>query len=345
MVTIAGEVARPGKYPLGENMTAAELVRVAGGFKRGAYTEAADLTRYDVEQGSKVVSDHVTVPIQAAMAGAPDTDYRLRDGDVLTIRQLSGWNNIGATIAIKGEVAHPGTYGIQEGERLSSILQRAGGLSPDAYPYGAVFTRIQVRELEEKNQAELMSRLRQQGAELKMAPEADLDSKLAKAASLLQWKSVLEKLETTPPTGRLVIHISDNLKNWVNTAYDIQVRAGDTIFIPKRPNFITVNGSVYNPTAITYKPGRKAAWYLHQAGGPTNSANKKAVFVIRADGSVAGGSSGLFNGGALDAALRPGDVVIVPEKAYAGPTNWRNTLQVAQLVSAVGIAVQVARGF
>jgi protein involved in polysaccharide export with SLBB domain len=344
-VTIAGEVARPGKYPLGDNMTAAELVRVAGGFKRGAYTEAADLTRYDVEQGSKVVSDHVTVPMEAAMAGAPDTDYRLRDGDVLTIRQLSGWNNIGATITVKGEVAHPGTFGIQEGERLSSILQRAGGLSPDAYPYGAVFTRIQVRELEEKNQAELMSRLREQGAELKMAPEADLDSKMAKAASLLQWKSVLEKLETTPPTGRLVIHISDNVKSWVNTSSDIQVRAGDTIFIPRKPNFITVDGSVYNPTAITYKPGRKAAWYLHQAGGPTNSANKKAVFVIRADGSVAGGSSGLFNGGALDAALRPGDVVIVPEKPYGGPTNWRNTLQVAQLVSAVGIAVQVARGF
>jgi protein involved in polysaccharide export with SLBB domain len=344
-VSIQGEVSRPGKYPLGEGMTAAELVRVAGGMNRSAYTEAADLTRYEVAGGKAVTTEHVTLPIARAMEGDPDTDYRLRDGDVLTIRQLAGWSNVGATITVKGEVQHPGTFGIQDGERLSSIIARAGGFSADAYPYGAVFTRIQVRDLEEKNQAELIGRLRNEGATLKMAPEADLDSKMAKEASLLQWKSTLEKLQTTPPVGRLVVHISSNTKRWTNTASDIQVRAGDTIYIPKRPNFVTVDGTVYNPTAITYKPGKRAAWYLQQAGGPTSSANKKAVFVIRADGSVVGGAGGMFNGGALDAALQPGDMVIVPEKAYGGPTNWRNTLQVAQLVSAVGIAVQVARGF
>ena len=73
-VIVEGEVARPGKYPLGDGMTAADLVRVAGGFKRGAYTEAADLTRYELQQGSKMVSDHVTVPIAAAMADQPDAD-------------------------------------------------------------------------------------------------------------------------------------------------------------------------------------------------------------------------------------------------------------------------------
>jgi hypothetical protein len=84
---------------------------------------------------------------------------------------------------------------------------------------------------------------------------------------------------------------------------------------------------------------------LHQAGGPTTLANKKAVFVVRADGSVAGGSGGLFGGGALDASLQAGDMVVVPDKALGGGISWRDTLQVAQLVSAVGIAVQVARGF
>jgi hypothetical protein len=74
-------------------------------------------------------------------------------------------------------------------------------------------------------------------------------------------------------------------------------------------------------------------------------ANKKAIFVIRADGSVTGGDGGLFSGGVEDAELRPGDMVVVPQKAFSGTTRWKNTLQVAQLVSAVGIAVQVARGF
>jgi protein involved in polysaccharide export with SLBB domain len=90
-VAVEGEVARPGKYPLGDQMTAAGLVRLAGGFKRGAYTREADLTRYELEQGSKIASDHVTVPIAAALANEPDSDVRLRDGDVLTIQQLSGW--------------------------------------------------------------------------------------------------------------------------------------------------------------------------------------------------------------------------------------------------------------
>jgi protein involved in polysaccharide export with SLBB domain len=344
-VMIEGEVARPGKYPLGENMSAASLVFLAGGLKRGAYTDTADLTRYEVSQGTKLVSEHVSVPIGKALTGDPDTDFRLRDGDVLTIRQLTGWNDMGATIQITGEVLHPGTFGIENGERLSQILARAGGLRPDAYPYGAILTRKQVQQFEEKDRSDLIRRLQSEGATLKLMPEIDTDAKLAKEASLLQWRATLDQLQNAPPDGRLVIHISANLKNWVNTPADIQVRAGDTIYIPKRPNFVMVNGAVFNPTGITFKPGRSAEYYLRQAGGPTNNANRAAIFVIRADGSVVGGKSGMFHGGALDAALQPGDMVVVPEKAFGGTTTWRNTLQVAQLVSAVGIAVQVARGF
>ena len=143
----------------------------------------------------------------------------------------------------------------------------------------------------------------------------------------------------------MIIHISGDLKRWANTAADIQVRAGDVILIPKRPNFVTVDGAVYNPTAVTFKPGKSAGWYLGQAGGPTTMANKKAIFVIRADGTVVGGKGGMFSGGAVDAALQPGDMVIVPDRAFGGPITWRNTLQVAQLVSAIGIAVQVAKSF
>ena len=134
MVSVEGEVARPGKYPLGEGMTAAQLVQLAGGFKRGAFTEQADLTRYEVEQGTKVVGDHISVPIAKAMLGEADTDVRLRDGDVLTVGQISNWQDLAATIQVKGEVVHPGGYGIQPGEHLSSVIARAGGLLPGAYP-------------------------------------------------------------------------------------------------------------------------------------------------------------------------------------------------------------------
>ena len=125
----------------------------------------------------------------------------------------------------------------------------------------------------------------------------------------------LEKLQNLPPEGRLVIHISSNPKRWANTSNDIQVRAGDSILIPKKPNTVTVDGSVYNPTAITFKPGRNAGWYLRQAGGPTNMANRKAMFVIRADGSVVGHGGGLFTGGVDKADLVAGDMVVVPQTA------------------------------
>ena len=344
-VAVEGEVARPGKYPLGDNMTAAALVRLAGGFKRGAYTQEADLTRYEVEQGTKVVSDHVAVPIARAMADEPDADVRLRDGDVLAIKQLTGWTDVGAMITVSGEVVHPGTYGIQEGERLSSIIQRAGGFRSDAYPYGAVFERVKIKELQEKNRSDLIQTVQAQAADVKNIPEQSQDDQLAKQAVLQQYQTTLETLQNTPPQGRLVIHISSNMQHWANTSADIQVRAGDTIYVPKKPNVVLVDGSVYNPTAITYKPGKSAGWFLKQAGGPTNVAEKKAIFVIRADGSVVGGPGGLFSGGVENAGMQPGDMVVVPQRIYAVSRKWQNTVQVAQVLSAVAIAVGAAHSF
>jgi protein involved in polysaccharide export with SLBB domain len=344
-VAVEGEVARPGKYPLGANMTAAALVRLAGGFKRGAYTEEADLTRYEIAQGSKVVSDHVTVPIAKAMAEEPDADVRLRDGDVLAIKQLTGWKDVGAMITVTGEVVHPGTYGIQDGERLSSIVQRAGGFRSDAYPYGAVFEREQIREMEAKNRADLLDRVQVEAADIKSIPEQNQQDMLAKQAAVEQYQVTLQKLQNAPPQGRMVVHISSNLKHWTNTSSDIQVRAGDTIYIPKRPSVVLVDGAVYNPTGVTFKPGKSAGWYLSQAGGPTGTANKKGVFVIRADGSVAGGPSGLFGGGAESAAMQPGDMVVVPEKIFTISRAWQNTATAAQIVTAIAISASYAKNF
>jgi protein involved in polysaccharide export with SLBB domain len=347
-VEVAGDVARPGKYPLGEDMTATGLVRVAGGLKRSAYTQVAELTRYSVEHGKDVETEHIPVKIAAALNGEPDTDMRLHAGDVLTIGQIPGWKDIGATIDIEGEVVHPGKYGIQDGEHLSDVLARAGGLRPDAYPYGAIFERVEIRELEEKNRQQLIADAKQEGTGLGASPANGLsmapEEALGKMASLAQWRDAVQKLETTPAVGRLVIHISPG-KSWIHTAGDVQLRAGDSIYIPKRPNFVMVEGAVYNQTAIAFRPGKSANWYLHQAGGATSAGDKKNVFIVRADGTVAGGTKTLFNGGALEAAMQPGDMIMVPNRALGGGIKWRETLQLAQVVSAVGIAVQVARGF
>ena len=147
-VNVEGEVGKPGRYPLTTNMTVADLIRVGGGLKPSADTQAGDVTHYEWINQDRMNGKTQTVNITEALSGDPKANLPIHNGDVLTIRQLPGWNDLGASIIVKGEVKHPGTFGIRPGEKLSSVLLRAGGFDQHAYPYGAVLERAQVRELE-----------------------------------------------------------------------------------------------------------------------------------------------------------------------------------------------------
>jgi protein involved in polysaccharide export with SLBB domain len=273
----------------------------------------------------------------------PGKDPVLNNGDVLSIRQVPGWADLGASITLKGEVVHPGGYGIRPGERLSSVLLRAGGFAPGAYPYGAVLMRPEVQKLEQRSYGELIQRVRGQEATLKLtaASTSDPDQKLSAESGLIQWQTTLDNLVSTPPSGRVTIQISSNVKNWANTPRDVMVRAGDVLVVPKRPSYVLVQGQVYNPTAAAYRPGKGAKWYLGEAGGPTNLANKKAIFVIRADGTAIG-SHGWAAGDSLNVALQPGDMIVVPEKALGGPPVWKAIFQNAQVVSSIATSAILA---
>jgi len=139
-----------------------------------------------------------------------------------------------------------------------------------------------------------------------------------------------------------VVHIDDPVEKWRNTTADIALRDGDVLVIPKKPGYVTVNGQVFNPTAVTCRGGKSAKWYLGQAGGLTQLADKKGIFVVRADGSVisAKSQSGWWAGDPLSATLRPGDTVMVPEKALnIGNKNWTALLQAAQVASSIALTV------
>ncbi len=342
-VYIKGEVAKPGRYPLTTNMHLAELVRVAGGLKRSAYTESADLARFDMSGAQKAPGDQVELNLAAAMSGDPKTDVPLRDGDILTIRQLPRWADIGASMNVRGEVLHPGTYGIGPGERLSSVLARSGGFGPEAFPYGAVLIRKEVRDLEVKSHVELVLRVKAEQDYLRTLPETDTDQKNAKLTAIAQTQSTLDQLQAAAPIGRVVIHVRSDLRSWRNTPTDLPVRDGDVLIIPKSANYVTVTGQVFNPTAVANVSGHSAKWYLGQAGGLTQLADKKAVFVIRADGSVLAAKNNSvdwWEGDPLNATLRAGDTIVVPEKApkIAG-RNWAAIMQSAQLASSIALAV------
>lgn len=335
-VAIYGEVLRPGNYPLSSAMKAADLIRMAGGFKRSAYRKYADLSSYRAN-GERVVLDHREIDLERAMDGEGDANADLKPGDVLTIRQLGQWTEIGGSITVTGAVVYPGRYGIQQGERLSTVLRRTGGFLQDAYPSGAVLERTQVREISARSKEQLIQRLESQSLDVSAESAAVLAT---------QRQRLIDRLKQAEPNGRLVIRISPNLQEWENTFADIEVRPGDTLYVPKQPNFIVVDGQVYNPSAITFSPGKKAGWYLRQAGGPTEFANRKDIFIVRANGSVVGRSSGFFwGGGVLNVKMNPGDTVVVPEKVATGSPFWRDLAQSAQVVSAIAIAARVATSF
>jgi protein involved in polysaccharide export with SLBB domain len=354
-VSIFGEVLRPGEYPLSEKMTAADLLRMSGGFKRAAYQLAADLTSYSLIDGDHVDLEHRDVPIGRALAGEADTDVLLKPGDVLTIRQIGGWSDIGGAISISGEVMHPGRYGIQRGERLSSLLKRAGGFSSESYPYAAILDRAQVREAAAKSREELVTKIQAQAATgsagtsgtsgISGTSGSSSSSRNSVSATERERQQLLSKLKQIQPSGRMLIHISTQIEKWAGTQADVEVRAGDTLYIPKRPNFVMVAGQVYNPVAITFSSGKHAGWYLKQAGGPTSLANKKEVFVVRANGTVVGRGSGeWWSGKVLTTTLQAGDTIFVPEKG-AGFGLFKNLSQSISLLSGAAVAVSVIRTF
>jgi len=336
-VAIYGEVLRPGEYPLADRMTAADLLRLAGGFKRSAYQQLADLTSYSIIDGDHVDLDHREIRMDRALAGEADTDVLLKPGDVLTIRQIGGWTDIGGYITVAGEVGHPGRYGIDRGERLSSILKRSGGFSSQAYPYAAILDRASVREAAAKSREEMVSRIQDQSMS---------SSRTTTLASQREQQTLINRLKEIQPSGRMLIHITMPIEKWANTAVDVEVRPGDALYIPKKPNFVMVAGQVYNPTAITFSSGKKANWYLKQAGGPTSLADKKQIIVVRANGTVVGrNSGGWFTGNVLDTILQAGDTVFVPDKPSGGSNLAKNLSQSITLLSGATVAIAAIRSF
>jgi len=346
-VYVKGDVARPGRYPLAANMRVADLVQSAGGLLRSANPDAGDLTHYAIptnSSGERIPSGHQDLSLAAALAGKEDQNLPLLAGDVLTVPQQAGWNDIGATVTLRGEVRKPGVYGIRPGEHLSSLLSRAGGLMPTAYPRAAGLWRDEVRELQEKNRRQLIERLEQESTVVKAsASTTGAEEAALQQAAVQQRQRVLEGLRKAPVSGRLVIHLRPDRKDFAGSSDDIELRAGDWLTIPKQPGEVLVTGQVYNSNALTYTPGRNAGWYLSRAGGPTELANKGAIFIIRSDGSVTGGKQGGFwSGSVLSATMGPGDTIVVPEKPVLGSNaTFKNIIALAQVASSAALVAAV----
>lgn len=234
--------------------------------------------------------------------------------DVVQIKKIPGWVEKKKTMTVAGEVGFPGTYQILSHERLSDVIERAGGFTKESYLRGAFFTRASVREKQEQELSKLIKRLEIDIANL-TALENDVflseEAIKNRAFLIAAQNSLLAKLKEKKPTGRVIISIP--VEKLAGGPSDLLLEAGDRLFIPKNPNMVHVFGAVYNPVTAVYDKKRgSVSYYLDKAGGPTENAQGNQIYIVRVDGSIVSKSGRPKNFEKTH--LYPGDSIIVPHR-------------------------------
>lgn len=302
-VGVDGAVHHPGRYPWSAAMTVSDLINAGGGLTERAYTLEAELTRYTVANGKSRAQTRQLIRLVPGNDNS-GAQLKLQPYDQLVIRRTPQWEEEG-TVEIVGEVRFPGRYPIAPGERLSDVLRRSGGMTDTAYPRAAVFLRESVRQREQDYLDRLATQLERDLVVFRTeGPEVGV----RKDTALLEGEALLRQMRATKATGRMVIKLEDVVAD--NGGYDIVMQPGDKLVIPPRPDEVTVLGEVYYPTSHVYARGLTRDDYVQQSGGVTERGNKRAVYVVHADGSVSP-PSGWFGD---DVSVGPGDTVIVPVK-------------------------------
>ena len=311
VVTVQGQVHQPGSYPLEAGMRVSDLLRAGGHLTDAAFSERAELTRYEIRNAERVARV-IEINLGAILAGNSAEDVSLQAFDILLVRVVPEWSEQ-LSITLEGQVRFPGTYSIRPGETLRSVLERAGGLSESAYPRAAVFTRKELQAREAAEIQRLTERL-----QTDLAAFSIQAGQSAEGATASQGASsaigLLNQLKNVKPVGRLVVDLEAVLASSAGSATDVALRDGDRLVVPKFRQEVTVLGEVQSPTSHLHRAGLDRDDYLALSGGLTRRADKSRIYVVRADGSVMAGSrGGLWGFGARGLGrIQPGDVIVAP---------------------------------
>ncbi len=353
-VRVNGEVQRPGEYRYLKNMTVRDLLLEAGNTRITAYMKNAEISRLN-RSSDKVSSFPITINLEEAMKGNPKENIVLTPFDELTVRRIPDWTEEKERyVSLQGEFRFPGVYPIYKGEKLSSVIERAGGFTDKAYLRGAKFTRKSVQEIQQKHMEQAMAKAEQDIAK----KQAELSSVAASREELEATKSSLEglqksleKLKSAKAEGRVVIRLAQ-LEVLKKSPYNVELTGGDTLEVPRMPSEVNVIGQVYNQTAILYTPRQNASYYLHMVGGPTNDADEDEMYIIRADGTVFSRQQSSFGlrwnddthswnfGAFLSSRMEPGDTLVVPQKLQR--TAWmRDIKDIATILGNIALTAGV----
>jgi protein involved in polysaccharide export with SLBB domain len=241
-------------------------------------------------------------------------------------------------VLVEGEVRRPGHFTLETGERLSSVLKRAGGLTDNAFPEGIVLVRESVRKRQQAELERFMAserqRLTAQSASLAagaagIGAAAGATGTAAEQQVLALRLQQLEAVATRVELGRVVVQVR-SIEALEGTEDDLALEARDRIAIPQPPKTVSIIGAVKNPSTVVYKAGLHLDDYVQQAGGMSEDANKREVYVMRANGATEGTYVRIKD-------MRPGDTIVVPQKIEAKTPALAMWQSVASIIGSVAL--------
>ena len=260
----------PGAYPVTDATRIDTVVSVAGGV-----TREADLTRVEVTRFTPNPAQGLSSTVRGLANLSSAVNLAANPGDTIRFNAVFSDCDAGPVL-LAGEFVRPGFYDIRRGECLYELIARAGGLTAQAYPYGAIFTRERVKRAEREGFVRA-------ARELTAAAALASTRQGVNPQALLALQEVTRSIATTEPPGRIVMG-SDPTVLQLRPEFDLVLEPRDTLFMPKRPNSVLVIGDVLNPGALQFVPGARPDDYIGQTGGFQKSADRGRVFLVYPNG-------------------------------------------------------------
>ncbi|EGQ8063125.1 SLBB domain-containing protein [Vibrio parahaemolyticus] len=333
---VFGEVKHPGRYPITPRMTVSTLIEAAGGLTYNAFTINAELARTAINSADeRAYIDVERIDLRKAIQGSVSDDAIIVGRDRLNILEKPNVK-LQSTVTLQGEVRFPGTYTVRQGETLSELLERAGGLTEFAHPQGAIFTREALRLQEQKLLNQYAADMRAETAKKTFRADSNMGSVISDPDKTLKF---VEEASRSKALGRMVVQLNRILKG--ERSADFMLEDGDFLFVPTFRNTVSIMGEVQVP--ITYLLDNKLNVddYLNKAGGAKKQADEDRIFVVRADGSVYKPSSGYWFGNNKEE-LKAGDTIVVPID-----TDYRDALSTwtaaTQILYQTGVAINALK--
>jgi protein involved in polysaccharide export with SLBB domain len=277
-------------------------------------------------------------------------DLELQPGDLVSVFSQADVHvpiaEQSGLIRLEGEFVHAGTYSVRPGETLRSLVQRAGGLTPNAYLYGSVFTRESTRVLQQRRMDEavhtMILEMERGNLALASSPTSNAQDLAGVAAAQESERELIAQLQQVRAAGRIVFAFKPDSRG-TDVIPDVSLENGDTFLIPSVPSTVNAVGAVLNQNSFLYRPDARLESYLQLAGGPNPDADRRHMFLVRANGAVVSRDSvkGPWGTEFYHLKLYPGDTIIVPDRSLK-PSALRGILSVTQIFSQLMYGVAAA---